>query len=84
MRPGVQLRAYRCSRAEIAVSVQRLARQLAIHEEVGWRHQVAGSLLAIVRATVLARGTSRKLAHVESFSSAAQEPCGCMTELDAG
>ena len=65
--PGQRLRAYRRSEAEITVSLDSRARRLAAYEDVRRRFQVGETLLAISRATGLARGTVRKYAHAESF-----------------
>lgn len=65
--PGQSLRAYRRSEAEIAVSLDSRARRLTAYEDVRRRFQVGESLLAISRATGLARETVRKYAHAESF-----------------
>jgi transposase len=66
-RPGQRLRAYRRSEAEIAASADSHARWLAAYQEVRRRHQAGETLLAIGRATGLARGTVRKYAHAETF-----------------
>lgn len=65
--PGQRLRAYRRSDAEVAASADSRARWLVAYEEVRRRHRAGESLLAISRATGLARGTVRKYAHAESF-----------------
>lgn len=65
--PGQRLRAYRRSDAEMAASGDRRARWLAVYEEVRRRHRAGETLLAIARATGLARGTVRKYAHAETF-----------------
>ena len=65
--PGQRLRAYRRSDAEVAASADNRARWLAAYEDVRRRHRAGESLLAISRATGLARGTVRKHAHAECF-----------------
>src|SRR3954468_1768846 len=60
-------RAYPRTRAEAAASADRRARRLAVYEEVRRRHLAGEALLAIGRATGLARGTVRKLAYARSF-----------------
>jgi hypothetical protein len=66
-RPGQRLHAYRRSEAERAASADSRARWLAAYQEVRRRHLAGETLLAIGRATGLARGTVRKYAHAESF-----------------
>ncbi|ACL57938.1 transposase IS204/IS1001/IS1096/IS1165 family protein [Methylobacterium nodulans ORS 2060] len=65
--PGERPRAYRRSAAEIAVSLDSRARRLAAYEDVRRRHLAGETLLAIGRATGLARATVRKYAQAESF-----------------
>jgi transposase len=65
--PGERPRAYRRSAAEIAVSLDSRARRLAAYEDVRRRHLAGETLLAITRATGLARATVRKYAQAESF-----------------
>ena len=60
-------RAYPRTRAEAAASADHRARRLAVYEEVRRRHLAGEALLAIGRATGLARGTVRKLAYARSF-----------------
>ena len=59
--------AYPRTRAEAAASADHRARRLAVYEEVRRRHLAGEALLAIGRATGLARGTVRKLAYARSF-----------------
>src|SRR5689334_9908054 len=59
--------AYPRTRAEVAASAGHRARRLAVYEEVRRRHLAGEALLAIGRATGLARGTVRKLAYARSF-----------------
>lgn len=65
--PGERLRAYHRSAAEIATSLDSRARRLMSYEDVRRRHLAGETLLAIVRATGLARATVRKYAQAESF-----------------
>ncbi|SFH15540.1 Transposase [Methylobacterium gossipiicola] len=74
-RPGQRLCTYRRSEAEIAVSRDSRARRLVAYEDVRRRSQAGETLLAIARATGLARGTVRKYAQAESFPErAARRP----------
>lgn len=77
-RPGQRLRAYRRSEAEIAVSRDSRGRRLAAYKDVRRRSKAGETLLAVARATGLARGTLRKYAQAESFPERAAcrpEPC---------
>lgn len=65
--PGERLRAYRRSVAEITMSRDSRARRLAAYEDVRRRYLAGQTLLAIGRATGLARATVRKSAQAESF-----------------
>ena len=58
--------AYPRTRAGAAASADHRARRLAVYEEVRRRHLAGEALLAIGRATGLARGTVRKLAYARS------------------
>jgi transposase len=70
--PGERPRAYRRSAAEIAISRDSRARRLAAYEDVRQRHLAGETLLAIGRATGLARATVRKYAQAESFPERAR------------
>jgi len=65
--PGQRTRAYRRSATDAAASADSRARWLAAYEDVRRRHLAGEALLAIGRATGLARATVRKYAHAESF-----------------
>jgi transposase len=65
--PGERPRAYRRSAAEIAISLDSRARRLAASKHVRRRRLAGETLLAIGRATGLARATVRKYAQAESF-----------------
>ena len=65
--PGQRTRAFRPSRTEAAGGADSRARWLAAYEDVRRRHLAGEALLAIGRATGLARATVRKYAHAESF-----------------
>jgi transposase len=67
-------RAFRRSGPERATSAASRARRLARYEEVRRRHLAGEPLLAIARATGLARVTVRKYAHAESFPEYAHGP----------
>jgi len=65
--PGQRTQAFRRSRTEAAASADSRARWLAAYEDVRRRRLAGEALLAIGRATGLARATVRKYAHAESF-----------------
>jgi len=65
--PGQRTRAFRPSRTEVAAGADSRARWLASYEDVRRRHLAGEALLAIGRATGLARATVRKYAYAESF-----------------
>ena len=66
-RPARRTGAYPRTRAEAAASADSRARRRAAYEEVRRRHAGGEPVLAISRATGLARGTVRKFAHAEGF-----------------
>jgi len=70
--PGERSRAYRRSAAEIAISRDSRARRVAAYEDVRRRHLAGETLLAIGRATGLARATVRKYAQAESVPERAR------------
>ncbi|WP_456685701.1 ISL3 family transposase [Bradyrhizobium sp. P5_C11_2] len=80
--PGERLRAYRRSAAEITMSRDRRARRLAAYEDVRRRHLAGETLLAIGRATRLARATVRKYAQAESFPERAIQQRSAPSRLD--
>jgi hypothetical protein len=59
--------AYPRTRAEVAASVDRRGRRMAVYDEVRRRHLAGEALLAIGRAMGLARGTVRKSAYAPRF-----------------
>jgi hypothetical protein len=65
--PGQRTQAFRPSRTEAAAGADSRARWLAAYEDVRRRHLAGEALLAIGRATGLARATVRKYAHAEAF-----------------
>jgi len=65
--PGQRTQAFRPSHTEVAAGADSRARWLAAYEDVRRRHMAGEALLAIGRATGLARATVRKYAHAESF-----------------
>ena len=65
--PGQRTRAFRPSRTEVAAGADSRARWLAAYQDVRRRHLAGEALLAIGRATGLARATVRKYAYAESF-----------------
>ena len=65
--PGQRTQAFRPSRTEAAASADSRARWHAAYKDVRRRHLAGEALLAIGRATGLARATVRKYAHAESF-----------------
>ncbi len=65
--PGQRTQAFRRGRTEIAAGADSRARWLAAYEDVRRRHLAGEALLAIGRATGLARATVRKYAHAETF-----------------
>jgi hypothetical protein len=65
--PGQRTQAFRRGRTEAAAGADSRARWLAAYEDVRRRHLAGEALLAIGRATGLARATVRKYAHAESF-----------------
>ena len=65
--PGQRTQAFRRGRTEAAASADSRARWLAAYEDVRRRHLAGEALLAIGRATGLARATVRKYAYAESF-----------------
>lgn len=71
--PGDRLRAYRRSAAEITRSRDSRARRLAAYEDVRRGYLAGATLLAIGRATGLARATVRKYAQIKSFPERANQ-----------
>jgi transposase len=65
--PGQRTQAFRRSSTEAAAGADSRARWLAAYEDVRRRYLAGEALLAIGRATGLARATVRKYAYAESF-----------------
>jgi transposase len=65
--PGQRTQAFRRSSTEVASGADSRARWLATYDDVRRRHLAGEALLAISRATGLARTTVRKYAHAKSF-----------------
>jgi len=73
---GQRTRAYRRGATDQAASADSRARWLAAYEHVWRRHLAGEALLAIGRATGLARATVRKFAYADSFPERAVRPAG--------
>ena len=74
--PGQRTRAFRPSRTEVAAGVDGRARWLAAYEDVRRRYLAGEALLAIGRATGLARATVRKYALRQELPRAGRAPAG--------
>ncbi len=74
--PGQRTQAFRPSSTEVAAGADSRARWLAAYEDVRRRHLASEAVLAISRATGLARATVRKYAHAESFPERAMRRPG--------
>lgn len=69
--PGQRTQAFRRSSTEVAAGADSRARWHAAYEDVRRRHLAGEALLAIGRATGLARATVRKYAYADSFTERA-------------
>jgi len=74
---GQRTRAYRRSATDQAASADSRTRWLAAYEDVRRRHLAGEALLAIGRATGLARATVRKYAYADGFPERAVRRPGC-------